>query len=157
MGINAVLTIGNVLSSNVINWNTTFNNQLISNNITAPSSTVAGTNNIYTNLTETGKIYIGNLNSSNVIAGDTTFSSDITTENIFCDTALYLNDYQSGTTYSSILVQNSDILNFDANFNNNKFRFLVSSNAVLLLDSTNTTIYNNLVANSQSRFNAGSR
>lgn len=160
MGINAVLTIGNVLSSNVINGNTTFNNQLISNNITAPSSTLAGTNNIYTNLIASGTIKIGNLLSTNVVEGDTTFSSDITTENIFCNTALYLNDYQplpSPTTYSSILVQNSDILNFDANFNNNKFRFLVSSNAVLLLDATNTTIYNNLVANSQSIFNAGSR
>ena len=155
MGINAVLTIGNVLSSNVINGNTTFNNQLISNNITAPSSTVAGNNNIYTNLTETGKIYIGNLSSSNVIAGDTTFSSDITTPNIFCGDALYLNDYQSGTTYSSILVQNTDILNFDANFNNNKFQFKVSSNAVLLLDATNTTIYNNLNFNAGSRYNNG--
>ena len=130
---------------------------LLVHNILAPSS---GDNFIYTNLTAGSTIKIGNLSSTNVVEGDTTFSSDITTPNIFCDDALYLNDYQSlpsPITYSSILVQNSDILNFDANFNNNKFQFKVSSNAVLLLDSTNTTIYNNLVANSQSRFNAGSR
>ena len=40
----------------------------------------------------------------------------------------------------------------NANFNNNKFQFLVSSNAVLLLDATNTTIYNNLNSISQASF-----
>ena len=89
------------------------------------------------------------------VEGTTTFSQDINTPNIFCNDALYLNDYQSlptPTTYSSILVQNTDILNFDANFNNNKFQFKVSSNAVLLLDATNTTIYNNLNSLSQATF-----
>ena len=36
--------------------NTNFTASLISNNITAPLSTIAGDNNIYTNLTATGKI-----------------------------------------------------------------------------------------------------
>ncbi|MEY3752043.1 MAG: hypothetical protein RLZZ354_585 [Pseudomonadota bacterium] len=129
---------------------TTISNNLVSNNITAPSTT--GTNNIYTNLIGGGTINIGTLLSSNVVAGNTTFSSDISTSNIFCNDALYLNDYQSPTTYSSILVQNTDILNFDANFNNNKFQFKVSSNAVLLLDATDTTIYNNLNSLSQASF-----
>lgn len=132
---------------------TIISNLLVSNNITASSST--GSNNIFTNLGVGGTINIGNLNSTNVVAGDTTFSSDITTPNIFCNDALYLNDYQplpTPTTYSSILVQNSDILNFDANFNNNKFQFKVSSNAVLLLDATNTTIYNNLNSILQATF-----
>ena len=132
----------------------TFSSSLISNNITAPSST--STNNIYTNLGVGGVVNIGTSSSTNLVAGNTTFSSDIDTQNIVCNDALYLKDYQGPLLiYSSILVQNSDILNFDANFLLNKFQFKVSSNAVLLLDATNTTIYNNLVSNSQSTFNGG--
>ena len=54
MGINAILTIGNTLSTNVVEGNTTFNNQLICNNITAPSSWTGGINRIFTNLSPTG-------------------------------------------------------------------------------------------------------
>lgn len=133
--------------------NLTCSASLITNNLTSPTTT--STNNIYTNLVAGGTINIGTLLSSMNVAPPTIFSSDITTPNIFCNDALYLNDYQplpTPTTYSSILVQNTDILNFDANFNNNKFQFKVSSNAVLLLDATNTTIYNNLNSLSQASF-----
>ena len=123
-----------------------FNNTLISNNLTAPTTT--STNNIYTNLIAGGIVNIGNSLSTNHIAGNTTFSSDITTQNIFCETALYLNDFiPPSSSYSSILVQNADILNFDSNFNNNKFQFKVSTNPVLLIDGTNTTFSNDLVSN----------
>jgi hypothetical protein len=113
--------------------------------ILAPNS-VSGIINLFTSTNNT--LNIGTLSSMMNVEPPTTFSSDITTPNIFCNTALYLNN----TTYSSILVQNTDILNFDANFNNNKFQFKVSSNAVLLLDATNTTIYNNLNSLSQAAF-----
>ena len=135
------LTIGNTFTN--IN---TFSSSLISNNLTSPTTT--SINNIYTNLGAGGVVNIGTLASTNVVAGNTMFSSDIDTPNIVCNDALYLKDYQGPSLiYSSILVQNSDILNFDANFLLNKFQFKVSSNAVLLLDATNTTIYNNLVSN----------
>ena len=75
MGINGILTIGNLLSKNVVDGNTTFNNQLISNNLTAPSTSIAGINNIFTNLSSTGYGIInigaqgdsGPLNSQNQI------------------------------------------------------------------------------------------
>jgi hypothetical protein len=134
------------------NGTSTFNNSLISNNLTAPTTT--STNNIYTNLIAGGIVNIGNTLSTNTISGNTMFSSDITTQNIFCETALYLSDFiPPSSSYSSILVQNADILNFDSNFNNNKFQFKVSTNPVLFIDGTNTTISNNLVSTAQATFN----
>ena len=127
-------------------------NSLVSNNLTAP--TTNSTNNIYTNLIAGGIINLGSSLSTNTIAGNTTFSSDITTQNIFCETALYVSDFiPPSSSYSSILVQNADILNFDSNFTNNKFQFKVSTNPVLLIDGTNTTFSNNLVSNAQATFN----
>lgn len=127
-------------------------NNLVSNNLTSPTTT--STNNIYTNLIAGGIINLGSSLSTNTISGNTTFSSDITTQNIFCETALYLSDFiPLSSSYSSILVQNSDILNFDSNFTNNKFQFKVSTNPVLLIDGNNTTFSNNLVSNAQATFN----
>jgi len=159
---NGVISIGTGFS-NIVNYGatslklTTIQNGSDFEVRNIVSADPASTNHtLFTNMTTNGKLTIGNLSSILNVAPPTTFSSDITTPNIFCGDALYLNDYQSlptPTTYSSILVQNTDILNFDANFNNNKFQFKVSSNAVLLLDATNTTIFNNLVCNSQATFN----
>ena len=50
----ATITMGSTACSNTIRGNTTFTNSLISNNITAPSSSIAGVNNIFTNLSSTG-------------------------------------------------------------------------------------------------------
>ena len=149
--INGSKTFSN---STTFSADATVNTALICNTINARNPSVNTSRELWTNLTTASTIEIGTNNTpisikstTLSVEGETTFSQDINTPNIFCNDALYLNDYQSGTTYSSILVQNTDILNFDANFNNNKFQFKVSSNAVLLLDATNTTIYNNLVSN----------
>ena len=158
-GISGAKTFNNSCTAGI---NFTVNSGLFCNTLNARNPSVNTPRELWTNLTTASTITMGTnntpitINSTTLsVSGATTFSQDITAPNIFCNDALYLNDYQSlptPTTYSSILVQNTDILNFDANFNNNKFQFKVSSNAVLLLDATNTTIYNDLNSLSQATF-----
>ena len=154
--MNGIKTISDGVAL-IQNGNATFNTinveTITSSNLTDCNLNNCTTNDPTTPQSVANKEYVDDNfvdrthNLSQDINGEKTFINDITAPNIFCNTALYLKDYQSlpsPTTYSSILVQNSDILNFDADFNNNKFQFKVSSNAVLLLDSTNTTVFNNL-------------
>ena len=195
---------------NINSVSTTINNLLVSNNITAPSSTINGINNIYTNLSlDGGIINVGargsninikcNLNIVESVYGTT--PTKITTINQEGDSCRFTNngstngdfifEINESGTYNPLVINKTsvniagdalvfgDLILYDTtpstknviigmvgndlfftpsiNAPSSSYNFKVNDSAStittpLIINSTNTTIANNLISNSQATF-----
>ena len=160
MGINAVLTIGNLLSKNVVEGDTTINNNLNSlsqatfSNFTpiCNVSTPSADNELVRKDYCDNNFLDRTNNLTQDINGLKTFTEDITAPNIYCNTALYFRDINLGLNKVLIFHQ-ADIVYFDTlTVFDNSWKFKCFNIEQVVISKTSSTFNNKIISLAQARF-----